>query len=172
MTYENGAYGRSNPVQTIIVVRLRRIADSQPTAWEGETLDGDRVHIAYRFGEVSVDVRWPANGQVEAWTWQTVARFHPALIEGELAAKGEFDRYARRLMARRAIVAEIRRANETEMKVTASRLTGLDALLSDRLIIRDGQLARWLEIRNSNLELLIKRGVAGGVIRIEARFAA
>ena len=107
-----------------------------------------------------------------AWTWQTVARFHPALIEAELAAKSEFDRYARRLMARRAIVAEIRRANEAEMKITASRLTGLDALLSDKLIIRDGQLARWLEIRNSNLELLIKRGVAGGVIRIEARFAA
>ena len=172
MTYENGAYGRSNPVQTIIAVRLKRIADSQPTAWEGESLDGDKVHIAYRFGEVSVDVRWPANGQVEAWTWQTVARFHPALIEAELAAKSEVDHYARRLMARRAIVAEIRRANEAEMKMTASRLTGLDALLSDRLIIRDGQLARWLEIRNSNLELLINRGVAGGVIRIEARFVA
>ena len=172
MTYENGACGRSNLVQTIIAVRLKRIADSQPTAWEGETLDGDKVHIAYRFGEVSVDVRWPANGQVEAWTWQTVARFQPALIEGELAAKSEFDRYARRLMVRRAIVAEIRRANEAEMKMTASRLTGLDSLLSDKLIIRDGQLARWLEIRNRNLELLINRGVAGGVIPIEARFAA
>lgn len=172
MTYENGACGRSNPVQTIIAVRLKRIADSQPTAWEGETLDGDKVHIAYRFGEVIVDVRWPANGQVEAWTWQTVARFHPALIEAELAAKSEFDRYARRWMVRRAIVAEIRRANQAEMKITASRLTGLDPLLSDKLIIRDGQLARWLEIRNSNLELLINHGVAGGVIRIEARFAA
>lgn len=172
MTYKNSACGRLNPAQTIVAVRLRRIADSQPTAWEGETLDGDKVHIAYRFGEVSVDVRWPANGQVEAWTWQTVARFHPALIEAELAAKSEFDRYAGRLMARRAIIAEIRRANEAEMKITASQLTGLDALLSHRLIIRDGQLARWLEIRNSNLELLIKRGVAGGVIRIEAGFAA
>jgi hypothetical protein len=171
MTYKNSACGRLNPAQTIVAVRLKRIADSQPTAWEGETLDGDKVHIAYRFGEVSVDVRWPANGQVEAWTWQTVARFHPALVEADLGAKDEHDRCARRLMARRAILAEIRRANEAEMKSAANRHDRMPALLSDRLVIRDGQLARWLEIRNSNLELLIKRGVAGGVVRIEARFA-
>ena len=172
MTYKNGECGRLNPAQTIVAVRLKRIADSQPTAWEGETLDGDKVHIAYRFGEVSVDVRWPANGQVEAWTWHAVARFHPALVEAELSAKDEHDCCARRLMARRVIIAEIRRANEAEMKSAANRHNRMPALLSDRLVIRDGQLARWLEIRNSNLELLIKRGVAGGVIRIEARFAA
>ena len=78
MTYENSACGRSNSAQTIIAVRLKRIAESQPTAWEGETVDGDKIHIAYRFGEVSVDVRYPANGQVETWNWRTVARFHPA----------------------------------------------------------------------------------------------
>lgn len=170
MTYENGACGRSNSAQTIVAVRLRRIAQSQPTAWEGETVDGDRIHIAYRFGEVSVEVRYPTNGQVEAWMWQTVARFHPALIDAELAAIDEHDRYPRRLMAKRAIVAEIRRANEADMKAAASRLTAMPALLSDRLVIRDGQLAKWLEIRNRNLELLIARGVAGGAIRVETRF--
>jgi len=171
MTYESGAGGRLNPAQTIIAVRLKRIAESQPTAWEGETLDGDKVHIAYRFGEVSVEVRYPANGQVETWSWQTVGLFHPALIEAELAAKDEHDRYARRLMAKQAIVAEIRRANETDMKLTASRLNRMPALLSGRLVIRDSQLAKWLEIRNRNLELLIERGVAGGAIGVEARFA-
>ena len=171
MTYKNGACGRSNPAQTIFAIRLKRIAESQPTAWEGETLDGDKVHIAYRFGEVSIEVRYPANGQVETWTWQTVARFHPALIEAELSAKDEHDRYARRLMAKRAIIAEVRRANEAEMKATADRHRRMPALLSSRLVIRDGQLAKWLEIRNRNLELLVKRGVAGGAVRVEARFA-
>jgi hypothetical protein len=172
MTYENGACGRLDPAQTLVAVRLKRIAESQPTAWEGETLDGYKVHIAYRFGQVTIDVRHPANGQAGAWVWHLVSRFYPGLIEAELAARDEHDRYARRLIATRAIVSEIRRANESEMKVTASRLTGLNALLSDRLIIRDGQLARWLDIRNSNLELLIKRGVAGGAIPVEARFPA
>jgi hypothetical protein len=172
MTYENGAYGRSNPVQTIIAVRLKRIADSQPTAWEGETLDGDKVHIAYRFGEVSVDVRCPTNGEVGTWTWHRVARFSPGLIAAEIEGKDESDRYARRLMARRAMITEIRRANEADMKSRASRLDRLDPLLSDRLIIRNGQLAKWLEIRNRNLELLSARGVAGGVVPVEVRFAA
>jgi hypothetical protein len=172
MTYENGACGRLYPAQTLVAARLERIAESQPTAWEGETLDGYKVHIAYRFGQVSIDVRHPANGQAGAWVWHPVGRFYPGLIEAELAARDEHDRYVRRLIATRAIVSEIRRANESEMKVAANRLTGLHALLSDRLIIRDGQLARWLDMRNSNLELLIKRGVAGGAIRVEARFAA
>ena len=171
MTHQNSACGRLNPAQTIVAVRLKRIADSQPTAWEGETLDGDKVHIAYRFGEVSVDVRYPANGQVETWTWQTVARFHPALVDAELGAKDEHDRCARRLIANRAIVDEIRRANEAEMKSAANRHNRMPALLSDRLVIRDGQLARWLEIRNRHLESLVKRGVASGATRVEARFA-
>ena len=172
MTCKNGACGRLYPAHTLVAVRLKRIAESQPTAWEGETLDGYKVHIAYRFGQVSIDVRQSANGGVGAWVWHSVSRFYPGLIEGEFAARDEHDRYARRLIANRAIVSEIRRANESEMRVAANGLKGLNTLLSDRLIIRDGQLARWLEIRNSNLELLIRRGVAGGVIRVEARFAA
>ena len=172
MTCENGACGRLDPAQTLVAVRLKRIAESQPTAWEGETLDGYKVHIAYRFGQVTIDVRYQAKGHAGAWVWHSVSRFYPGLIEAELAARDEHDRYARRLIANRAIVSEIRRANESEMRVAANGLKGLSTLLSDRLIIRDGQLARWLEIRNSNLELLIRRGVAGGVIRVEVRFAA
>jgi hypothetical protein len=171
MTYENGACGRLNPAQTLIGIRLKRIADSQPTAWEGETLGGDKIHIAYRFGEVSVDVRYPTNGQVGTWTWYRVARFSPGLLAAELEGKDEYDRYARRLIAKRAMVAEIRRANESAMKIAAKRKARLDTLLTDSLIIRDGQLAKWLEIRNRNLDLLIARGVAGGAIRVEARFA-
>jgi hypothetical protein len=171
MTTQNGRSGSHNPRQTLVVVRLKRIAESQPTAWEGETPEGNKIHIAYRFGEVSIDLLRSLPGRPGAIVWEPVARFKPALIEAELDGKTEHDRYALRIAAERSMTSEIHRANEAEMRSRANGTTALDSLFGkDRLIIRVGQLAKWLHIRNRNLDRLIRRGVAGGTAPVEVEF--
>ena len=163
----NLAYPTGNP---LVVTRLKRIKESQPTAWEGETPGGHKVHIAYLHGEVSVEVMRPLPERPGFGAWITVARFKPSIIEAELEGKTGHERYALSLMAERAMVSEIRRSNEAEMR---SRISGarnpesVESLLNrGRLVIRDSQLLRWLETRNHYLDLLLKRGVAGGLVPV------
>jgi len=183
MTTQNGRSGSLNPGEganpfklasaagaPVVVTRLKRIAESQPTAWEGETQEGHKVHIAYLFGVVSVDLIRPIPGNPRFVAWTEVARFKPSIIEAELEGKTHHDRYALRLMAERAMLSEIRRSNEADMRSRANGSNGngvMETLLNrDRLVIRDRQLLGWMETRNRHLDLLLKRGIAGGNVQV------
>lgn len=187
MKTHNGRSGSLNPGEgaepfnsanhtsmSLVVTRIKRIAESQPTAWEGVTPKGWKVHIAYLYGVVSVDLARPVLGNPRFVTWTQVARFKPSIIEAELEGKSEHDRYALRLMAERAMVSEIRRSNEADMRDRANGVNGhgtMETLLNKhRLIIRDSQLLRWMEVRNRHLDLLRKRRVAGGVVPVAIHF--
>lgn len=119
---------------------------------------------------MSVEVRRPIPGNSRFVVCTEVARFKPSIIEAELEGKTHHDRYALRLMAERAMLSEIRRSNEADMRSRANGSNGngvMETLLNrDRLVIRDCQLLRWMETRNHNLDLLLKRGVAGGSIPV------
>jgi hypothetical protein len=47
----------------IEIVWLRRISQSQPTAWEGHTRNQQAVHIFYKYGRLEVWLRCPAKGE-------------------------------------------------------------------------------------------------------------
>ncbi len=158
----------------LVVIGLKRIAESQPTAWEGRTPEGHRVHIACLFGEVSVEIGCPCVQKPGWLVWKRVASFRPSLIEAEVEGQSDSDRLLRRLMAERAMVAEIRRSNEADMEARSRGCNGSDVseilLNRQRLIIRDGQLALWMETRNRHLPMLRRRGLAGGSLPVEIRF--
>lgn len=183
MTTHNGRSGSPNPGEganpfklastteaSVVITRLKRIAESQPTAWEGVTSDGHRAHIAYRFGVVSVDLIKPLPDNPRFAVRTKVARFKPLIIEAELEGKTHHDRYARRLMAERAMTMEIRRSNEADMRDRANGRNAngeMETLLNrGRLVIRDRQLLRWMETRNRHLHFLLQQGVAGGRVPV------
>jgi hypothetical protein len=46
----------------IEIVWLRRISQSQPTAWEGRTRNQETVHVFYKFGQLEVWMRQDLKG--------------------------------------------------------------------------------------------------------------
>lgn len=73
----------------IIINRLTRISQSRPTAWRGETADSREVHISYRSGWLSIDLRQPVAGNATASSWRTVVRVDTAVLEAAHAFIGE-----------------------------------------------------------------------------------
>ncbi|MFV0416699.1 MAG: hypothetical protein ACK5NG_10075 [Chthoniobacterales bacterium] len=161
--------------KSLVVIRVRRIAESQPTVWEGVTPAGRKVHIAYLYGVVTVELAQPVPDRPRFVTWVCVAKFKPAIMEAELNEKSTLGQPVLHVMAERSMMTELRRSNEADMRDFANEVDGKEetAILLNRhrLIIRNGQLLRWMEMRNINLATLQRKGIAGGKIPVEIHFA-
>ena len=68
----------------IKIVWLRRISQSQPTAWEGRTRNQETVHVFYKFGQLEVWMRQDLKGMPGTHKWVTILNFHPEWLETEL----------------------------------------------------------------------------------------
>jgi hypothetical protein len=123
-------------------------------AWSGKTPEGHPVHVAYRFGEVAVevDLPTPTGGRRPL----TVLRWKPRLALGLAVPTGRLavvtDRLLREEQARlaeaSAELAEIRALNDVKRQGLA-----------------EGELRWWLAERNRQFALLSGRGLAGGKLR-------
>lgn len=153
MKTNNGQSGGLNAGNALVVQDLHRVTESQPTAWRGATPDGDPVHIAYLFGWLSVEVAVGFASRPGRRSWVTVARFQPALLEEEATGQGAREPVVRRTLTARGVVREIRQSVEADMRAAASRTGGDADVLLDRgrLVIRDRELVRWLDLRNRAL---------------------
>jgi hypothetical protein len=58
---------RESPPKEVEIVWLRRISQSQPTAWEGRTRNHETVHIFYKYGRLEVWLRCPSGKASQAF---------------------------------------------------------------------------------------------------------
>lgn len=158
----------------LIVSQVKQTAQSQPTSWDGQTAEGHKVHIGYLFGVISIEVQIPVPEIPGFGRWQTIVRYKPSLIAAELEGRSPEERQMFRMMAERAMISEIRRSNEADMRDQVKTRAGVPVshvlLNKDRLVIGNRQLIEWLEIRNQNLPRLMQLGLAGGASRVSVRF--
>lgn len=68
----------------IEIVWLRRIFQSQPTAWEGLTRNNETVRVFYKYGRLKVWLRRAVTGTLGAYKWVTILNFLPEWLETEL----------------------------------------------------------------------------------------
>ena len=68
----------------IEIVWLRRISQSQPTAWEGLTRNNETVHTFYKYGRLEVWLRHAVKGTFGAYKWVTILNFLPEWLETEI----------------------------------------------------------------------------------------
>jgi hypothetical protein len=151
----------------IEIVWLRRISQSQPTAWEGRTRGHQAVHIFYKYGRLEVWLRCPVTAGTGAFKWVTIVSFHPEWLETEIeigrnwpgVRRNGSQRNARReawLLFERKMLAEMRTADSGR----------LDEFGRPRgRVIAVGQLAHWLALRNR--EMARHHGAASNGIRVE-----
>lgn len=116
LTPGNGTRSSHLDETRLIISQLKRTAESQPTAWEGKTHDGHQVHIGYLFGVISIEVHRPIPEILGFGRWKPVIKFKPSLIAAELEGNSPQKRRMFRMMAERAMISEIRRANEADMR--------------------------------------------------------
>jgi len=136
---------------TVVGERRKVLLD----AWSGETGSGLPVHVAYRFGELTIEVDLPTPGG--GWCPLTVLRWKPRLALAMAKPEGLFGGGgSAALREERARLAE---AN-AEMAEIRAQNGGEPRLLSE------GELRHWLAERNRHFGILAKRGLAGGRLRI------
>ena len=153
----------------IEIVWLRRISQSQPTAWEGRTRNQETVHVFYKFGQLEVWMRHDLKGMPGTHKWVTILSFHPEWLETELEIERNWAETRRirggslanakreaRMLFERKMAGEMRATNEgrsDEFGRTRSR------------VITVGQLTHWLSMRNK--ELVRRNGAANGAVLVE-----
>jgi hypothetical protein len=137
----------------IEIVWLRRISQSQPTAWEGYTRNQEAVHIFYKYGRLEVWLRRPARNARQAFKWVTIVSFHPEWLEWEIEIEQSWRATCRSgslAVAKREAWILFEQRMVAEMRLS-------DPGRSDEFgrppgrVITIGQLARWLSLRNKRL---------------------
>jgi len=122
-------------------------------AWSGKTTDDLSVHVAYRFGEVTVEVDLPIpSGGTSPLT---VLRWKPRLALGLAAPSG-------RLFGAESAVSREEKARLAEL---SAELSEVRALNGKPRLLGESELRHWLAERNRHFTLLSERGLAGGKLR-------
>jgi hypothetical protein len=161
---EGGAQGHIS----IEIVRLRRISQSQPTAWEGQTTENTKAHIAYLHGVLSVSLWQPTPRHGVNWgIWQEVIRVKPLEMMAEIQLVQEFGERGRSagmgLAARRQQV-----RLECENRVLAEIRSDVWPRNGRRgRIVHVRELWEWMEAREKHFAMLNRRGLTGGPIRMK-----
>lgn len=121
-------------------------------AWSGETANGHPVFVAYRFGELTIDVDLPtANGGRSPLT---VLRWKPRYSLALVTPRRMFQPGTSHTSEEQVRLAEV---NSQTREIRAQN--GKPTLLSA------GELRHWLAERNRYFDLLRDRGLAGGKLR-------
>jgi len=123
-------------------------------AWSGKTADGHPVHVAYRFGEltVEVDLPTPTGGRSPL----TVLRWKPRLAMGMAVPTGPLTVIGNVLL----------REEQARLAEASAELAEIRALNGkERRIIGEGELRWWLAERNRHFGRLSEHGLAGGKLR-------
>lgn len=138
--------GKAGPV-------LREVREVPLNAWTGETENGLPVHLAFRFGEltIAVDLPTPDGGLQEL----TVLRWKPRLALG-VATPWE------RPNGNDSKACRVERARLAE---TCAELSEIRAINGKAQIFGETEVRGWLEQHNRRFVQLSDRGLAGGKLR-------
>lgn len=159
--------GQDHHPAIVEIVRIRRISQSQPTAWEGFTSAQTKVHIAYRYGVVSISF-WRCSRQHGAnWgSWEEVLRFNPIELMAitQLWKEGN----GRSHSTNSAVSARIQRLRlECQNRVLGEiRADVWPRRDKPTRIVHVRELWEWLETREKFFEPLHRAALAGGLVRI------
>ena len=153
----------------IEIVWLRRISQSQPTAWEGLTRNNETVHTFYKYGRLEVWLRHAVKGTFGAYKWVTILNFLPEWLETEIEIQRNWSEM-RRVRSGSLAAAKREAWMLFEQKILAEMRisdTGkLDEFGRPRgRVITVGQLAHWLALRNK--EIARRNGAASDAVRVE-----
>lgn len=151
----------------IEIVWLRRISQSQPTAWEGHTRNQQAVHIFYKYGRLEVWLRCAAKGATKAFKWVTIVGFYPEWLETEVEIEKSWAGTRRNgsvTTAKREAWLLFERRLLAEMRVSDSEKLDEFGRPHGR-VITVAQLAHWLALRNK--EMVRRNGSASKAVRVE-----
>lgn len=123
-------------------------------AWSGETGTGLPVHVAYRFGELTIQVDLPT---ADSRCPLTVLRWKPRYALELAADAGPFG------AARMSRNAREERARLAEAAAELAEIRALNA--REPRTLSEGELRWWLAERNRHFAFLSGRGLAGGMLR-------
>jgi len=124
-------------------------------AWSGETGNGLPVHLAYRFGELTIEVDLPTpNGGLSPLT---VLRWKPRLALAIASPERHFGAGGPAVVCRE-------RARLVEANAEMAEIRALNG--DQPLLLSEDELRRWLAQRNRYFGILTARGLAGGKLRI------
>jgi hypothetical protein len=159
-------------VKEVEIVWLRRISQSQPTAWEGRTKEDETVHISYKYGRLEILVRVAVASTPAAFEWVTLLRFYPEWMEAEIRLErnwaethrergGRLEAVKREawMVFERKLLGEMRAENEPGKRSPSGR--------PRQRVVTLEQLRHWLMVRSDNFERLHRAGAAGGEFPIE-----
>jgi len=151
----------------IEITWLRRISQSQPTAWEGLTSSGGKAHIAYRYGDLSISLWRHSRCHAGNWgSWVEIVHFRPM----EMMAEIHLGENSGPVNGGRQIPLPILRGKlrlELESRVVSEiRSDVWPRKGSPARIVTAHELWTWLEAREKHFTMLTQRGLAGGSARV------
>jgi hypothetical protein len=122
-------------------------------AWSGKIGEGLPVHVAYRFGEmtIEIDLPTPRGGRQPL----TVLRWKPRLALGMIAYHSDL----------REQPDAVTRKERADLAERSAELAEIRALNGKERLLSEGELRGWLAERNLRFDLLYSRGLAGGKFR-------
>jgi hypothetical protein len=142
-------------VKQVEIVWLRRISQSQPTAWEGRTKENETVHISYKYGRLEVLVREAVAGTPGGFEWITLLSFYPEWMETEIRLVRNWAETLREqggtleaatreawMVFERKLLGEMRAENEPGKRSPSGR--------PRQRVITLEQLTHWLTVRSDN----------------------
>jgi len=152
----------------IEIIWLRRISQSQPTAWEGGTSSGGKAHIAYRYGDLSISLWRRSRRHTGNWgSWVEIVQFRPMemmaeirLHESSVTANG--GRKIPQPIQRRELRMELESRVLGEIRSDVWPRKG-----SPARIVTAHELWSWLNAREKHFTMLTQRGLAGGPMRVK-----
>lgn len=123
-------------------------------AWSGKIGEGLPVHVAYRFGEmtIEIDLPTPRGGRQPL----RVLRWKPRLALGMIAHYRDL----------REQPDAVTRAERAYLAERSAELAEIRALNGKERLLSEGELRSWLAEHNRHFDLLSSRGLAGGRVRI------
>ena len=155
--------GRDESPAIVEIVRLRRISQSQPTAWEGFTSVNIKAHVAYRYGVLSISLWRSSRQHGRNWGfWDEVVRFQPAemMAVAQLCREfGDREHPATSAMAIRLDRLRLENQNRIMGEIRADVWPRKDRATR---IVDVRELWAWLDMRDKFFEALGRAGLSGG----------
>jgi hypothetical protein len=152
----------------IEIIWLRRISQSQPTAWEGRVASGETAHISYRYGELSISLWRRSRRQPGNWgSWERIVHFRPMEMMAEIhwhedSGLVNGGANSRRIGRRQEFRLELENQALGEIRSDVWPRKG-----SRSRIVTARELWNWLNAREKHFTMLRQRGLAGGPMRVK-----
>lgn len=168
MNHRNSG-SRDRSQETVVIVSVRRISQSQPTAWEGLTDTGNAVHISYLYGVLRVEMAQCSPGKPGWIAWRTILHVKPALMMMDIDSRNGAEAIAKRSGRPLEVVKREMRAEVEAQILREIKSANWGGSGKKPRVVTLWELSNWLDLRNDHLPMLRAVGLDGGLAKVELR---